>query len=322
MVNFVKWCIQNNGDIIPLNLPSFDTRGTSVCNPSILVNDEQLVVNLRHVNYILYHSEFPIKWGPQYSSLCYLHPENDCNLKTTNYLAYLNSQSLKIESYNKIDTSRCDIEPKWNFVGLEDIRLVKWENKLYGCGVRRDVKADGEGRIELSELDKNQEIVRYRIEPPFPSYCEKNWMPILDMPFCFVKWSNPTEIVKVNLEKKNSSVIYYVEQNLPHIKNDLRGSSQVINWENFYLGLVHETDFWYTPNKSKNARYYHRFVVWDKKWNIIKVSQKFNFIEGWVEFCCGMCVWKDYLIISFAFCDNASYLLKIPLIKFNQFLNL
>ena len=70
--------------------------------------------------------------------------------------------------------------------------------------------------MELSEIeitnDKVIEINRYRIGvPDKTSYCEKNWMPIIDKPFHFVKWSNPTEIVKVSLEECKSTTIYKAE---------------------------------------------------------------------------------------------------------------
>ena len=60
--------------------------------------------------------------------------------------------------------------------------------------------------MEFSELEINKsnvkEINRNRIEvEDKTSYCEKNWMPIKDKPFYFIKWTNPTQIVKVDLDK-------------------------------------------------------------------------------------------------------------------------
>ena len=40
-----------------------------------------------------------------------------------------------------------------SFVGLEDARVVRWNNQLYICGVRRDVYDNGQGRMELCEID-------------------------------------------------------------------------------------------------------------------------------------------------------------------------
>ena len=74
-----------------------------------------------------------------------------------------------------IDTSLLDQEPKWEFVGLEDARIVIWDGKTYLCGVRRDTTTNGEGRMELSEIVDGKEVNRYRIEPPNGhTYCEKN----------------------------------------------------------------------------------------------------------------------------------------------------
>ena len=51
-------------------------------------------------------------------------------------------------------------------------------------------------------IDKNnwtiKEISRLRIPTPGldVSYCEKNWVPINDKPYHFVKWTSPTEVVR------------------------------------------------------------------------------------------------------------------------------
>jgi hypothetical protein len=60
--------------------------------------------------------------------------------------------------------------------------------------------------MELSELDiiddKVVEVFRKRIPPPNDpnSYCEKNWMPVIDQEYTYVKWCNPTEVVQVDPE--------------------------------------------------------------------------------------------------------------------------
>ena len=63
-----------------------------------------------------------------------------------------------------IDTTKLDVKPIWNFIGLEDARIVKWLDKYLICGVRRDTTTNGQGRMELSEIeifdDKVNEIKR------------------------------------------------------------------------------------------------------------------------------------------------------------------
>ena len=161
--NFCKQVIENGGSIQPLILPSSQTQGLPQINPSILVEGDDIYLNLRHINYMLYHSEgeqrYPSKWGP----LSYLNPEDDITLTTTNYLCKLDPETLEIVLPTKVNTDKFDVTPLWEFVGLEDARLVRWDGKLYQSGVRRDTTTNGVGRMELSEILNNKEVSRNRI---------------------------------------------------------------------------------------------------------------------------------------------------------------
>lgn len=315
--NLVKKVIEGGGSITPLLVPSSETNGTGLMNPSIYTDkNNQLVLNLRHVNYTLYHSEngqvFQNRWGP----LAYLNPENDIKLRTNNFFCVLDSD-FSVKNHWKVDTSKLDVEPVWEFIGLEDARLVRWDDRLFMCGVRRDTKTNGEGRMELSEIVVNKTFVkersRNRIEPPNDpnSYCEKNWMPILDLPYHFVKWTNPTEVVKVDLTTNTSSTVYQSKTFVPDMP-ELRGSSQVITYKGYRLCVVHGLNFFKNRQGQKDAKYYHHFVIWDMDWNIIKISEAFSFMGGEIEFCCGMTQYNSDLLITFGFQDNAAYVLKVP----------
>ena len=278
-------------------------------------------MNLRHVQYTLYHSEgqqqFQTPWGP----LAYLNPEDDVTLRTTNYLCQLDPNTLAIDQYKQIDTTKLDVTPVWEFIGLEDARVVYWKDNLYLTGVRRDTKTDGEGRMELSVIDSgSKETERYRIEPPTKSYCEKNWMPILDMPYHYVKWTNPTEVVKVNIEKGTSETIHLVEQDIK-FPRDIRGGSQVISYRNMYIALTHEVDLWKNEQGKKDAQYYHRFIVWDKNWKIVHYSNEFKFMTGAIEFSCGLALDRDQLIIPFGFQDSTAFILKFPITLLDDLCN-
>ena len=323
--SLAKYVLSHNGSIHPLIIPADLTQGTGLMNPSILNDNGKLIVNLRHVNYTFYHSEkktFQHQWGP----LTYLHPENDLHLRTTNWFCELDDD-LNITKYKKIDTSKFDTyEPMWDFVGLEDARLVRWNGKLYITGVRRDTTVNGQGRMELSEIevtdDSVTEINRYRIQPPKDpnSYCEKNWMPILDKEMTFVKWSNPTEVVKADLSTLSTTVTH----NTPYIQigSDLRGGSQVIPFGNdHYIAIVHEVDLFASEVGRKDAVYRHRFIVWDKNWNIIKFTKDFSMMNGHVEFAVGMCHWGDNILITFGFQDNAAYILRVKNTDLLDFIN-
>lgn len=95
---------------------------------------------------------------------------------------------------------------------------------------------------------------------------------------------------------------------------DPRGSSQMINYKDGYLTVVHECDYWHNNKDDRDAHYYHRFMQYDKKFNLIGYSQPFKFMDGRIEFCCGMAMHPDGndVYITFGFQDNTAYLVQVP----------
>lgn len=316
MENFVNQIIKEGGSIHPLLVPSEYLQGPGLTNPSVFVDTNgKILVNLRNISYTLYHAEkkkYEHHWGP----LVYIHPENDLHLRTNNILCGV-GEDMKIQTYSRIDTSELDKKPLWEFVGLEDSRIVRWDGKLYITGVRRDTTTNGVGRMELSELEITEsgikEVSRHRIPTPGnkESYCEKNWMPIRDIPYHYVKWTNSTEVVKYDIENETcETVALYEWQDFGCA--DLRGGSQVLTWGDKYVALTHETFLLRSDADRKDAVYRHRFVVWDKDWKLIKVSKQFSFLEGSIEFAVGMDFYNDDVLVTFGFQDNAAYLVKFP----------
>ena len=53
----VKYVVNNGGALVPLVIPAEYTKGTGLMNPSIFNDNGTLLVNIRHINYTLYHSE-------------------------------------------------------------------------------------------------------------------------------------------------------------------------------------------------------------------------------------------------------------------------
>lgn len=320
--NLSKIVIANGGSIHPLIIPKELTEGYGLCNPSILINnDGKLLVNLRNTRYTLHHCENSQKFQSAWSGpLQYLNPDNDTTLTTYNFLCELDSDTLNIKSVSKINTSKLDVKPLWEFVGLEDVRLINWDNKLLASGVRRDTTTNGEGRMEISEIVNNNEVSRDRIDIPKSSgylYCEKNWMPILDMPYHYIKWANPLEIVKVD-PNTNQSEIIITKPISDKASTNLRGGSQVLSFGDYYIALVHEVFFPQNPQNNKDANYYHKILVWDKDWNLLNTSQVFNFMDASIEFSCGMAVRDNDVLITFGFQDNAAYILKLPINFFKK----
>jgi len=316
-MNLVQRSVLQGGKLAPLVIPQGLTSGTGLMNPSIFIDDDgDILVNLRHVNYSLYHSEnkqlFPSRWGP----LAYLHPEKDQRLVTENYVCRLN-EDLVMTDYSHVEM--LDLHtPLWEFVGLEDCRLVQWEGQYFLIGVRRDTTNNGVGRMEYSHvtLDKAKwtvtETKRVRIPAPFPddSYCEKNWVPILDKPYHFIKWASPVEIVKANKDTPKCTQVDLRPGLVPPL--DQRGSSHLIRWKDKYISISHDVHLFKNYLNQKDGHYFHRVLVWDDNFSLIGISKQFKFLDGLIEFCVGAAVHNGDLLISWGFQDNAAFVLRTP----------
>jgi len=324
--NLTKIALEKGGDITPLLVNS--QYKTGLLNPSIFLHKDNFYLNIRHVQYSLYHSEnkqnFQSRWGP----LSYLHPENDQTLTTVNYFGEINKEEISV---SKVDTSLLDVKPLWEFVGLEDARVVVWNDDIWMCGVRRDTTTNGQGRMEMSkvikDVDHYKEVERYRLDTPNSgdSYCEKNWVPLNDKPFHFLKWSNPIEIVKVDLSTKMENGFFKCDQvflsdKKYNFQRDLRGGSNIVKWGQGYLTVSHEVSLFKSELGNKDAFYYHRFLYLNKDFEVEKCSDYFNFMTGHIEFATGLSlidndneklgIKKGEVYITFGFQDNSAFLLK------------
>lgn len=313
----VELAVSNGGKLAPLVIPKGLTNGTGLMNPSIFIDsDGDILVNLRHVNYTMYHSEnnqlYPSRWGP----LSYLHPEKDQRLVTENYLCRLN-KNLEMTDYAHVEMLNLHT-PIWEFHGLEDARLVQWNGQHFIVGVRRDTTSNGVGRMEYSwiSIDKEtwsvKETKRVRIPAPDPdsSYCEKNWVPVLDKPYHFIKWTMPTELVKADPNEPKCEQVFI--KDTPQAPADQRGSSHVVKWGSMYIAISHEVNLFKNYLNQKDAVYRHRLVLWDDQFNFIGLSKPFSFLDARIEFSVGAALYEGDLLISWGFQDNAAFVLRTP----------
>jgi FkbM family methyltransferase len=316
-MNLIQKAVSRGGKLAPLVIGHDPATGTGLMNPSIFIDtDGDILVNLRKVNYTLYASEnkqkFPCPFGP----VSYLHPENDMHLRTTNYLLRLD-KDLKIVNETEVEMLNLHT-PIWTFVGLEDARLVKWDDKYYMIGVRRDTTTNGQGRMEYSQikLDKDtwsaKEIKRVRMPSTGDdsSYCDKNYMPVLDNPYHFVKWTMPTEVVWSNPETPETKTVLLKQT--PQAPRDQRGGTPVIKWGEYYIALTHEVWLWYNYLNHKDSIYRHRLVVWDKDFNFLGLSENITFLEVPIEFCIGAAVYENDLLLGIGVQDNCAFILRTP----------
>lgn len=306
---------ESNCSIHQLVIPSVTSGGTCLINPSILIDNDNIIVNLRHIQYT-YPNEHESQFGP----LIHVNPENDIPLTTVNYICKLNNDNFVINEYHKVNTSRFGKNFFYRFVGLADARLIKWHDKFYLCGVRVDTNIRGYGRVEMSEikiLDSGvEEVSRLRFQSPGENdtYQEKNWMPILDKPFHFIRWANPTEVVKVDVNNFSSEIVFH--GNHIQLPAELRGGTQLLSWDEGYLTVTHEINM-----DNARRKYRHRFVYWDKDFTNIKYSKMFSFTNADIEFACGMTEYHNNLLITFGVQDKSAFIINVPKSLVNKMIN-
>jgi hypothetical protein len=180
---------------------------------------------------------------------------------------------------------------------------------------------------EIEFIDNEwQEVGRHPIPAPGEddTFCEKNWMPVIDMPWHFVKWCNPTEVIKYDAETRTTTTAHLDEdKKYEQFYRDLRGGTQVYPiGDGHRITFTHETDLYKDTFQRKDGHYNHRIIVWDKDWNIVKYTKDFHFMgtqidhttgyEYNIEFATGMMFLDGNVLIAYGYQDNGTYILKMP----------
>ena len=310
---FIKFLLDNDAQIAPLEINYDEVETLASMNPSIWITPEgKCYINVRAVNYNLFNSRYR-QYNQGDQPIAYVCKAAS-KLKTENYFGTLDLDTLNIEKISKVKMLELH-EPNWIFTGLEDARIINWDENIYLCGVRRDIKDNGEGRMELSKIeiidDVPTEIERTRMPAAGndTAYLEKNWMPIIDQPYTWIKWCLPLEICSYDKDEAKLN-IWFPEKtfNLP-----FRGDSHVIHIGEYYYCFVH-----YVMNKQlrkeTNARvslYNHYVLKLDENLNAVGIFGPFLYDNRCnVEFGCGMALYNNYCYLTYAENDAAAYIIK------------
>lgn len=253
-----------------------------------------LVVNMRLLNYTVSY---------------YTHSRAECNHGyTENYIGVLNDSTINGHVIQRTYSSnRYGLFSDAAFSGREDIRLVVWNDRLYGICSRPDVK----DHIVMELLEFDEEFNVYHVCYIDTGVNEKNWMPISDKPFHFMYSCNTGRVIRVEL---NGGFEFVNEREAQC--EWLSGSTQLINYKDGYIGVVH---------RAHNMRYESQFVKFDKNYNIEQRSVWYRFSNPSVErfeiiteefgreFCCGIYQDDSNIYVTYSIMDTCPQLLTIPM---------
>lgn len=291
----------------------------SLMNPSVAVGrGGRILCCVRGVNYdFIVNPRQRFTWTDQPT----VYVNNRGYLGTVNFLAELDPSTLMYDKVYRVHTYKFDTEPKWTFRGLEDARLVFWNDRPSLCGVRRDVQADGQGRMELSGIIKDAGFIKEtsRIRIPMPpalenSYCEKNWMPVSDRPDTWIRWVKSGSVcVAVYDRDKDRTVFHNVKGIEFESDQEIRGGSQLVWYGGSYWAFVHTCKFTLLNKKTRSRRgvYKHRLIRFSSDLSLEWISPEFSFSPDFtVEFCCGLAVSGGTAYVSYSEDDSVPIVLK------------
>jgi hypothetical protein len=204
-------------------------------------------------------------------------------LKTENLILHLKGYE-EIERVVAI-TNRVDYPTmSLNIQGLEDIRLYEFEQQVKFIATQRQWSPSHQNRMAIGTvaMDRGTFEKVQVIDPPAPTSCEKNWIPLIrEGTEQFIYQWYPYQIGVV----KGGKLEIVRSFEMPRAFQKVRGSTLFTEVEEGLLGLVH-----YSEERSPR-NYYHMLMLLSKETLCpVAMSQPFVFGRIGIEFCIGMAV--------------------------------
>jgi mannosyltransferase OCH1-like enzyme len=271
------------------------------CTPTIIDLSNNYLINMRWINYN-YNEDGSKRVIPKQWLSC-------------------NSRFIVDASFNKIN-DEIFLEENYleqiNFIGigLEDIRIFNFNDNYYYIASyfdnNRQITSVSTGIYNIDDnsykLDKNI-ILPKLYDTNKLKVCEKNWSFVIyknELSIVY-KWL-PLQIGKINYEKNEMNIID-TKYNVPCYFKDARGStSGVINGNEIWFVIHKSQSVEHTYNKKSTTyyNYQHFFAVFDLDMNLIRYSELFKFEDAKVEFCIGMIIKNNEIILSYSALDTKS----------------
>jgi hypothetical protein len=168
------------------------------------------------------------------------------------------------------------------YIGIEDIRLFKFNKKIFYIGSSYDILTKTV-KITSYEYTLFNDYKLNFITPTFKTSFnwEKNWVFFENDNEMFIiyKWS-PIYVCKIDYT--NNTLNLYKSIDVPDIFYNFRGSTNGVLFDNKIWFIVHSQN---TINAKKH--YYHRFVVLNTDLTLYGYSKMFKFENYLIEFCIG-----------------------------------
>jgi len=280
-----------------------DNRTFFSGTPTIIqdpVNSNQYIINLRWINYN--------------------YNENGSKSIIPERWISLNSRFTVDNLFEKISnetflTENNEIEKNFISRGIEDIRIIKYNNKHFYLATRfnpilkRPYVCSNEYNIDDIEYELNKTYIHplfYNVNQTIRA--EKNWAMFEYKTKLSVVYDwYPLQIGSINYNTRELDIIE-TNTDMPEFFKNARGST---------IGCHHNNEIWFVLHKAQNNlksktsstiyNYQHFFAVFDLNMNLKRYSELFKLGDKMVEFCTGLIMEETRLILSYSLLDTRSY---------------
>ena len=246
---------------------------------SFVETSQGLRLNIRYVNY-------RIQPDGSYKMMVDGLLSHDNPVRTRNFTAIADSDLNLLSDVTELLPNMPPLH-SGHIQGLEDLRLYQDGHALKWIATSMEYSHDGAiGQVGGSyDLTANQltEIRPYR--PPFPTQCEKNWIPLPGTRDFIYSW-HPFRIGR--LDETNRLQIVST-QSTPRFFEHMRGSSNVVAHNDALYALTHVV-MYTTPRK-----YYHQLVRLSLDHKVEAYTLPFYFRKNTIEYCLGITIHDNQL---------------------------
>lgn len=264
-------------------LPPLDKGMISRFNPSIIYRNGKFTISVRECSYSLYETQnnnFTAAFDgtKRYFNSLYM---TECEDPFNDEL-----------QWKKIEYKKRRVDTINKFRGVEDVRLMEWNDRLYYTAARKDWTENTDTKLEEGIIAGNTTAEERKL--PSMNQTEKNYVPVEGMPFTYIWQISPTILLKEG---------EFVTINDSPLYSNQRGSTQAIKYKGGYIAVTH--------TKTGNSLYAHHFMMFDKDLKITAVSEAFSFDRQPIEFTCGLCLVDGKFYISYATMDRRAFILEV-----------
>lgn len=225
------------------------------------------------------------------------------------YIATINhfmklSPSFDIEYTIKLPTKE---RTHTQYIGIEDVKIISINGELCYtgtcCNSKNKIGICG-GRYNIDSQNSKLEYNEYHIAGE--KSCEKNWVYIPNVNFhdkskrMVYKW-RPLTICQLN---EDGMLKIIEEKPMPVIFDLAKGTSN---------GFLYNNEIWFVVHFSHDycnelRQYYHSLAVFDTEMNILRYTLPFKFTDNPIEYCLGIIVESERIILSHSILDRESYI--------------